>query len=187
MSNNTANQIQEWLNSIPQLVKEMQSLFSDQKFSESLEVAEKILSFDPEDFNAMSYQATCLTKVGRYDEAITIFNKCLSINNDAFYLWSTRGDCFYELGDYNRAFSDYWMAIQIEPAGAVLDKCARSLFRIGNHKYAIDTISKAIAQAESPEPFLVMEEMLKRIENFDQAKMIRELGSQRFPSDSRFK
>ena len=187
MNNTTVKQIEEWLNEHPRLTEEMQSLFSDGKFSESLERSEKILSYEPDDFSAMSYQATCLTKIGRHEESILIFDKCLSINKETFYLWSTRGDCYYEIGKYDRAFSDYWMAIQIEPAGAVLDKCARSLFRMGNHKYAIEMITKAITQAESPEPYIVMEEMLKRMDNQDHAKVIKNLGAEKFPTDPRFK
>ncbi len=106
----------------------------------------------------------------------------LQESSKKFYVWVLRGDAFYELQEYGNAFSDYWISLQIEPEnGAVLDKIARTLFRLGNEDKALDYIQKAVEIGNSPEPILVMMTMLNSMGAYGFLETLSKMGIQKFP------
>ncbi len=142
-------------------IKQIKNAYNKEDYKTSLSLASNILKELPNNFEALSYKGACELKLGEYNNAIKTFSKCLYVNDRGFHIWTFRGDAHYELGEYNKAFSDYWYSLQIEPDnGAVMDKCARSLFRLGDKEYAIKYITRAVEKSESVEPFVIMATML---------------------------
>ncbi len=165
----------------------LQTLFTNGTYDKCFELAIKTLENNPEDFDALCYKGTCLAKLGRHVEAIDVLTGCISLKDDLFFLWVTRGDSFYELKDFSRAFSDYWVSLQHEATnGAVMDKCARALFLLGDEKFALDYIQRAIKVGESPEPVLVMINMLDRMKFPSYALSVARMGASKFPTEKRF-
>jgi tetratricopeptide (TPR) repeat protein len=161
--------------------------FRDEKYEQCLVFTEKMLKLDKNNFNALCYKATCLEKLGSYKKAIKIIDHCLETNDDLFHLWVTRGDCHYGLEEWRKAFNDYFTALPLdEENGAVMDKCARCLFRLGDANYALHFIQQAINTSESPEPVLVMIAMLNSLGLTDYAQQVVRVGVKTFPDDDRF-
>ena len=155
------------------------------EFRDCLSLSNDFLTIDPQNFNILSYKGACELKLGLYQDAVETFTKCLSINESGFHIWTFRGDAFYELEAYDRAFSDYWHSLQLEPDnGAVMDKCARSLYRLGNKQYALEYISKAVEKSESVEPFIIMMTMLRNIGNEEEAMKVQREAMLKFPHET---
>lgn len=172
---------------VTQSEKEMLQSFGSGKYEHCLYIADKILQLDPTHFNARCYKGTSLEKVGHYRKALKIINQCLKEHHDLFFLWVTRGDCHYGLEEWENAFNDYFTALPLdENNGAIMDKCARCLFRLGDANYALHFIQQATNKAESPEPFIVMITMLNRIGLTDYAQQVVYIGANTFPDDDRF-
>lgn len=184
---NTKDEIENWLNERSTLASEVKEAFANGEYEKTLELSEKILSMNEGDFNALSFKATALAKLKQYEEAIEVLDRCIKENGKVFFLWVTRGDCYYHLGDFEKAFNDYMVSLVLEPDNtAVVDKVARTLFRHGDTKRAIDYAKKAINTKESPEPFLVMATMLFEKGYANYANEIIRMGAKAFPDDTRF-
>jgi len=56
--------------------------FKNQKYPETLNAAEEILSIDPENVNALDYKGLALTQSGNNEEALETFKTALSISPD---------------------------------------------------------------------------------------------------------
>lgn len=154
-------------------------------FEECLKLTLELLRKEPNNFEALSYKGACELKLDLFTEAVATFTQNLSLDEYKFHIWVFRGDAYYELGDYERAFSDYWHSLQLEPDnGAVMDKCARSLFRIGNRQYALEYITKAVEKSESVEPFIIMATMLDAMSEKEKAEEIRKDAISRFPEET---
>lgn len=165
----------------------VESLYSSGEYEKCLILAENKLANNPSDFNALCYKGACLAKNAQYADAIAVLSKCVSVRDDLFFLWVLRGDCHYELKEFSKSFSDYWISVQLDPKnGAAVDKCARSLFLLGDENYALDFIQRAIKIGDSPEPVLVMVHMLRIIGRLNSAFAITRMGADKFPKDERF-
>lgn len=171
------------------ILENVKSSFESGQYKECLIFVDKLLEVDKNNFNALCYRGTCLAKLGYYSEAINILTKCIIQNNNLFFLYVTRGDCYYETKDLNRALSDYWISLQMEQNGSVMDKCARTLFLLGNTEYAMEYIQKAImfAGKESPEPTLIMIAMLNKIGLSEYALKVVKIGINMFPNEERLR
>ena len=163
--------------------------FSSQEYSKCLKLCNKRLVIFKNDFDTLAYKANCLKHLKKYRQAISILDFCINMKAEQiFYLFVSRGDCHNDLGDYEKACGDYWKALKLEPnTGAVLDKFARSLFRIGLYEDAITYISKAVQLCESPEPVIIMITMLKNLGLDDRAFSVAESGVKDFPDDMRIR
>lgn len=166
-------------------ITKISASYSSEEYDKCLELCNTRLINNKNDFDTLSYKANCLKHLKKYHQAIYILDFCIDLKEEQFfYLFVSRGDCYYDLGDYEIACGDYWKALQLEPnTGAVLDKFARSLFRIGLHKDAVAYINKAVQLCESPEPVIIMITMLKNLGLADSALSVAEFGLKNFPDD----
>jgi tetratricopeptide (TPR) repeat protein len=170
------------LNKIEEDTSKIIELYQLGRYQECLFLSEKILEIDANNFDVLAHTASSYSHLGEYKKAIVFFSKCLVIDSEKFYIWVLRGDAFYELQKYNNAFSDYWISLQFEPEnGAVLDKIARTLFRLGDENKALEYIQKAIQIGNSPEPILVMMVMLNKLGAYGFIEPISKVGIEKFP------
>lgn len=165
-------------------IQKIKETYENTKYEDCLNLTTKILQQDINNFNALSYKGASMLHLGLFEEAVTVFTKCISLNSEHFFVWVLRGDAYYELKNYREALSDYWMSLQLESQnGAVLDKMGRTLFLLGDENRALEYIQKSIDIAGSPEPILVMMEMLKRMKFFGFLHELHKLGLSKFPNE----
>ncbi|MDP3763387.1 MAG: tetratricopeptide repeat protein [bacterium] len=168
------------------LIDKIGTKFREGNFTDCLKLSEALLKTNKDEFDALCYKGTCLSKLGRHKEAINIITECISIRDNLFFLWSARGDSYYELGEYEDAADDYKKSLELEENGSVMDTCARALFRIGEVDEALILIKKAIDIGKSSEPVIVMITMLNKIGLTGEAFKVGTLGAGAFPEDKRF-
>lgn len=165
-------------------IEQIKTTYEKEEYERCLEMVARVLRGEPQNFEVLSYGGACELRLHRYVEAVETFTKCLALNDNGFHVWTFRGDAHYELGEYDKAFSDYWRSLQLEPDnGAVMDKCARSLFRLGNKEFALEYISKAVEKEENVGPVIVMITMLRSMGDIESADRLYQQALLRFPND----
>lgn len=166
---------------------EVISAYKDGNYVLCLRLAELLLSNNSDNFDVLSYKATCLLKLNQIHEAIATFKKCLKINSRAFHIWVFLGDCYYEIAEYESAADNYKKSLDIEPDNfAALDKLARSLFRLNEIDNAIELMRLVVKKNESVEPHLILMTMYHRSGNIVEALKIAVEGMRKYPEEQRF-
>lgn len=170
------------------LLEKMKVVLSDGNYDQCLSFANEILKHVRNHFEALSYKGLCLCRLGHLDEAINILTDCINKSPNLAHLWVFRGDCYYDQHAWQKSFDDYSQSLRLDPSnGAVMDKCARCLFKLGDVNYALHFIQKAVSRVEDPNPFIIMIAMLNELGFLDYAKQIAQMGAEAFPNDERFK
>jgi tetratricopeptide (TPR) repeat protein len=142
----------------------------EQDYPGTVILANIFIEETPDSATAWLYKGAAERKLKLYQDAIKSFTASLSFDESNWLPWNFRGDSYYEIEEYERAFSDFWHALQIEPGeGAVMDRCARSLYRMGRHKYALELIDDTIKLKENVTPYFIKSHMLKMLGRDDEA------------------
>ena len=155
---------------------------TNQDYSNTILLAQTFIDSTPNNPTAWLYKGAAERKLEQYETAINSFTLSLSFDEDDWLPWNFRGDSYYEIGEYERAFSDFWHALQINPGeGAVMDRCARSLYRMGKHAYALELIEDTIKLKEDVTPYFIKAHMLKMLDRDDDAIEVFQEARRVFP------
>ncbi len=163
----------------------IKTAYANEDFEETLSLANRFLSENPQNFEVLSYKGVSELNLGLNYESVETLTKCLATDDQKFGIWVFRGDAYYELGEYEKSFSDHWNSLQLEPDNAaVMDKCARSLFRLGKREYALEYISKAVERGQNVGPFIIKATMLRQMGDEKGAEKVKEEALLRFPEET---
>jgi len=80
----------------------------------ALEIANKILLKDANNFEGYRVKGYALEIMDKFDEAIVAYNKALEIEPNNAFAYNSRGHAYELMGDYQKAFEDYEKGYSID-------------------------------------------------------------------------
>jgi len=116
----------------------------------ALQIAEKIISEDPNNAAAYRIKGYSMEITEKYDEAIIAYNKAIDLAPSSSKVYNSRGHAYDLMGQYDNAKADYLKAYELNPADAsVMMNLARMYQHSGDDTKAGDFAKKIIDQGEN--------------------------------------
>jgi tetratricopeptide (TPR) repeat protein len=131
---------------ISQLLQSATVLLKSQRYSEALPLLQSILTFDPNNEEALKAMGVAFAELKRYNDAIVAYNRALKLNQNDSSVWNLKGEALFNLGRYQEALDAFDKAILLSPnfEDAWTSKGA-ALSKLGRYQEALDACDKAIS------------------------------------------
>ena len=121
-----------------------QSLFKQNKYQETIDICNQILSTESKSTEAIKLTAKSFLAIKRIDDALLYFNKALNIKSDDYEVIKDLGNIYKAFGDINNAKNYYQKAIAINTSYApALTNLGSIELATGNQKKALSLLIKA--------------------------------------------
>lgn len=140
------------------------------KFSEALEDATKLIDFEPENETYYSIRGFIHKQLSKYDEAIQDYTKSLEINPKEISVYFDRGLCYTLTEQYTKAIDDFSEVIKLDPEKAKAYYYRGLCENTENHEEAINDFTKAIElDLENAEFYMQRGNTYLQIKNYKKA------------------
>lgn len=98
---------------LKKLMDEVEELYNNNKFQESVEIYEQILAKKDNYFLGWYHYGYSLLQLGQYDQALNSLDKALKIQEENAELWYFKGKTLENLGNFEEALISYEEAIKL--------------------------------------------------------------------------
>lgn len=123
-------------------VKPDDNLFLEGRYEDTLEVYEKAIQINPEDYESWCGKGVALTRVERYDEAIAAFNQALRINSEYADAWYEKARCYALQGNTDSAIENLRQSVNLNPDKRQIAKTDPSFDGIRDNEWFEDLIAR---------------------------------------------
>lgn len=155
------------------LLLERGNIFHDlEKNEDALNVYQKLLKIESDNFEALVKSGNILYKLGRIEDALISYDSALKIQKDNIELLAKKGSILYSIGKHEDALSVYEKLLKIDPSNiSFLIKMADILYDIGWLNDASNAYNKALSK-QTKNPMLwvkyasVLANMSQNVESF---------------------
>ncbi|MCX6686535.1 MAG: tetratricopeptide repeat protein [Methanoregula sp.] len=127
-------------------VQASKSLANSERWSESLDAAEKAIAIDPNNKNAWVAKAVALKNLNRNQESLDAAEKVLSIDPDFITAWVVKSSALNALGKYKDGLDAAEKAISLDPNSYTgWNNKAISLLNLNRYQGAVDAADMSIS------------------------------------------
>lgn len=117
--------------------------FYNKKYSQALNLYNKVLRIDPENYDAMFNKALSNAELGRYETAIEIYEELLKKDPNSFATYNDLAHCYAKLNNPQKALEFSKKAMELNPSHKdVLFNYACINALVGNKNEALSSLEK---------------------------------------------
>lgn len=99
---------------IDDLFKKGVTLLSIKRYTDALELFDKVLKLNPQDYEAYNYKAHVLIQLKRFTEAISLTDKAIELKEDYREAYLNKGTALFMMGRHAEALIQYHKTVDID-------------------------------------------------------------------------
>ena len=96
--------------------KNAEELLQSMRYEESLDLIDKALKLNPNNFEYWNLKGCSLGELKKYNEALEAFNKSIALSSNYSNAWVNKANVLEKLGQYQDALENYNRALKLKPS-----------------------------------------------------------------------
>ena len=117
------------------------ALFQNNQYLNSVNIFQKLIKLEPNNFNAHANLAQAQSKLNLIDEAIYSYKKAILINSKFSHGYNNLGNLYLSIGKINEALENFNSAIQIDGNNEFYFNRSRCFEKLGKYSKALEDIN----------------------------------------------